>query len=101
MWIWRVTAQYLLLLWHQIVWIAQKSVGLWKIVRNTWLISISSISFRRIYREVNDVANHLAHLASRSYIDDLWLGETPSIIDDVLYEDICKCTRGLGTTSLA
>ena len=64
-----------------------------------YLASIFSVFFRHIHREANDVVNCLAHLASRSYIDDFWYEETPSIIEDVLYEDVCKCTRGQDITS--
>lgn len=60
-----------------------------------YMTTIYSISFQQICREANDVANCLAHLINRSYIDDCWLEETLSIIEDVLYEDICKCNRGL------
>ncbi|PRQ57087.1 putative ribonuclease H-like domain, reverse transcriptase zinc-binding domain-containing protein [Rosa chinensis] len=64
--------------------------------------AFQSIRVRHIYREANGVANRLAHLASSVYFDDVWLGETPAIIQDVLYEDYCHClsvTRGLGDTS--
>lgn len=62
------------------------------------MATISSIFFRHIYHKANDVANRLAHLISRCYIDDLWLRET-------LY--YCGClqkylqmySRGLDNTS--
>jgi ribonuclease HI len=56
------------------------------------------IDIRHIFREANGVANRLAHIASYSNVDELWLDETPSIIEDVLYEDNCCPTRGLGIT---
>ena len=45
-----------------------------------YMASISYVSFRHIHREANDVANRLAHLASRSYIDDFWYEETPDLL---------------------
>ena len=41
----------------------------------------------------------MAHLASHSFFDDFEIDETPSIIEDVLYEDHYNCNRGLGITS--
>lgn len=64
-----------------------------------YMAAISSISFRHIYREANDVGNRLAHLTRRSYIDDFWVEETPSIIEDVINKDICKCIQGVGAMS--
>ncbi|XP_062014260.1 uncharacterized protein LOC133730740 [Rosa rugosa] len=49
---------------------------------------------RHIFREANGVANRLAHLASLNYLDDIWLEESPMIIQDVLYEDSCTTARG-------
>lgn len=66
-----------------------------------YMSALHSFGFRHIYHEVNNVAHRFAHLASVSYIDDFWLAETPSIIEDVLYEDFCKCTRELSVTSLS
>lgn len=64
-----------------------------------YMSSISSANLCHIYREANGVAHRLAHLASVSYVDDLWLNETPSIIEDVLFEDLCKLNRGFGSMS--
>lgn len=64
-----------------------------------YLASGSSITFRHIYREANSVAHRLAHLVSLSMLDDFWLDETPTIIEDVLFEDLSYCTRGEGLMS--
>ena len=64
-----------------------------------YTLEVRPIHIRHIYREANGVAHRLANLASCSFLDDLWLDETPAIIQDVLFEDICKCSRGLGTMS--
>ncbi|KAK9943809.1 hypothetical protein M0R45_009405 [Rubus argutus] len=61
--------------------------------------SLRSISIRHIYREANGVAHRLAHIASFSNSDKFWLHETPSIIEDVLFEDLCNCIRGSGFMS--
>ena len=58
-----------------------------------YLNGFNSFRVRHIYREANCVAHRLAHIASLSNIDELWLEETPSIIEDVLYEDYCNCGR--------
>lgn len=58
-----------------------------------------SIIFCHVFHETNGVAHHLAHLASHSFLDNLWLGETHSIIKDVLFEDLCKNDRGVGSSS--
>lgn len=50
---------------------------------------------------VKQMVWHLAHFASHSSFNDLWLDETPSIIENVLYEDYCNCTRSLGITYVA
>ena len=63
--------------------------------RNTF----TSIQFSHISCKANGVALRLAHFASFSAMDDLWLVEAPSIIEDVLYEDLCNCSRGPGMTS--
>lgn len=56
---------------------------------------IPSLNFRYNYREINGVAHRLAHLASLTYLDhDYWVGELPSIIEDALFEDFCKYSRG-------
>ncbi|PRQ49098.1 putative ribonuclease H-like domain-containing protein [Rosa chinensis] len=36
----------------------------------------SFISVHHIYREANSVAHRLAHFASYSYYDDVWIGDT-------------------------
>jgi hypothetical protein len=59
----------------------------------------SFIKCQHIFREANSVAHRLAHFASFSYLDDLWLDETPSIIEDILYEDLCSCTWGSSSMS--
>ncbi|XP_061990640.1 uncharacterized protein LOC133709052 [Rosa rugosa] len=64
-----------------------------------YMSSFQSVRIRHIYREANCVADRLAHLASLFYIDDVWLEETPAIIQDVLYNDYCNSTyvaRGSG-----
>ena len=45
------------------------------------------------------MANRLAHIASVSIIDKLCLNETPSIIEDVLMEDMFSRARGFGIKS--
>lgn len=64
-----------------------------------YLLAFNSVLVRHINREVNGVAHRLAHLASCSCIDDLWLDETPSILEDVLFEDLCNCNRGQDPSS--
>ncbi|XP_061990636.1 uncharacterized protein LOC133709048 [Rosa rugosa] len=71
-----------------------------------YLRGFQSVKIRHIYREANGVALRLAHLASMFVIDDVWVDETPAIIQDVLYEDYPHCfyhcstsVRGLGFTS--
>ena len=64
-----------------------------------YLCSFNSFEIRHVYREANRVAHRLAHVASLSSFDNCWLGETPSIIEDVLFEDLCNLTRGFGITS--
>ena len=59
-----------------------------------YLSSFPSFSFRHIYREANSVADRLAHFACSSSIDSIWLGESPAIIQDVLYEDSLHCRQG-------
>lgn len=59
----------------------------------------TSFQFRHIFREANGVALRLAHFASCSNMDEFWLFEAPSIIEDVLYEDFCNSSRGLDTMS--
>ncbi|PRQ31856.1 putative ribonuclease H-like domain-containing protein [Rosa chinensis] len=64
--------------------------------------SFRSVRILHTYREANGVADRLAHLASVVTIDDVWLDETPAIIQDVLYEDYCHCfsvARGSGFMS--
>lgn len=67
-----------------------------------YMSDFSSIITRHVFHElVNGVAHCLTHLASLSSIDDFWLDETPSIIEDVLYEDLCNCARGVDSSSLS
>ncbi|PRQ34116.1 putative ribonuclease H-like domain-containing protein [Rosa chinensis] len=65
----------------------------------SYLTSLHSIKISHVFREANGVANRLAHLASSKFLNDVWLEEAPVIIQDVLYEDFCNCTRGQGSTS--
>ncbi|PRQ45142.1 putative ribonuclease H-like domain, reverse transcriptase zinc-binding domain-containing protein [Rosa chinensis] len=67
-----------------------------------YLSAFQSVEIRHIYREANGVAHRLAHLASYLLLDDIWLDETPAIIQDVLYEDYCNVSivaRGSGFMS--
>ena len=67
-----------------------------------YLNSFHSVSIRHIYREANSVADRLAHFACKEVVDYIWLGESPAIIQDVLYEDNMHCTtlaRGSGYMS--
>ena len=64
-----------------------------------FLNSFNSIEVRHVYREANRVAHRLACVASFYSLDVFCLGETPSIIEDVLLEDCCNFTRGIGFTS--
>lgn len=50
-------------------------------------------SYNYIYREANGVSYRLAHLTSRSYIDNSWFDEMSSIIEDVLFEDLCNSSQ--------
>ncbi|KAL6129601.1 hypothetical protein ACLB2K_072951 [Fragaria x ananassa] len=43
-----------------------------------YMRAFQTIRIRHIGRETNGVANRLAHLASRGFLDDVWLGETPA-----------------------
>ena len=56
--------------------------------------SFQSIKVSHINRKANGVVNRLAHLASYSSLDKSWVDESPVIIQDVLYEDLCNITRG-------
>ncbi|XP_024200286.1 uncharacterized protein LOC112203572 [Rosa chinensis] len=53
-----------------------------------YMAAFQVVQVRHIFREANGVVDRLAHLARRGMLDDVWLGETPAIIQDVLYEDI-------------
>ncbi|KAK9950614.1 hypothetical protein M0R45_006095 [Rubus argutus] len=64
-----------------------------------YMLTFNTIEIRHIYREANCVANRLAHIASISTIDKLCLNETPSIIEDVLIEDMFSRARGFGIMS--
>lgn len=71
------------------------------IVSDCWKYqsAISSVLIQHIYREANECAHRLAHVACYSIINDIWLDETFVIIRDVHYEDFSCCTRGLGSLS--
>lgn len=64
-----------------------------------YMKAFNSIRIRCIFREANGVALRLAHIACCSDINRLWLDESPSIIEDVLFEDTCNSTRGTGSMS--
>ena len=66
---------------------------------HSYIRTINTCRVSHIYREANGVANRLAHLASCSFLDEFWVDETPVSIQDVLYEDLCNSTRGLGAMS--
>lgn len=53
-----------------------------------YMSEFHSINFRYVFREANGVAHRLAHLASCSFIDNLCLGETSSIIEDVIVIEV-------------
>lgn len=55
--------------------------------------------FDAFFREANSVALRLAHIASCSDINKLWLDENSSIIEDVFFEDASNSTRGSGIMS--
>ncbi|KAL6194284.1 hypothetical protein ACLB2K_035368 [Fragaria x ananassa] len=55
-----------------------------------YMSAFQSIRIRHIGREANGLADRLAHLACAGLLDDVWLGETPVIIQDVLHKDICN-----------
>lgn len=61
--------------------------------------AISSIRICRFFSEVNSVGYRLTHFTSYSDLDNLWLVETPSMIDDVLYANCCNRARGFGVMS--
>jgi ribonuclease HI len=63
-----------------------------------YMLAFTSLSIRHVYREANRVAHRLAHVASFSSVDELWIDDTPSIIEDVIYEDVSR-TRGIGFMS--
>lgn len=65
-----------------------------------YLLAFNSVLVRHINREANGVAYRLTHLASCSCIDNLWFDETLSIIEDVLFKDLCNCNRSPGPSSL-
>lgn len=62
-------------------------------------LAFTSVNVQHIFREANCVAHRLAHAARFSTVDEFWIDNTPSIIEDVIYEDICSRTRGLGLMS--
>jgi ribonuclease HI len=63
-----------------------------------YLKSFISFQIRHVPCKANGVALRLAHFASFSALDECWLDKTPSIIEDVLFEDFCNRTRGQGIT---
>lgn len=63
--------------------------------------SFDSIVVRHVYREANGVAHRLTTFAKGSVMDDFWLAEIPSIIEDVLYENCCYDARGFDFMSLS
>ena len=63
----------------------------------TLTLLMHSFTLVHIYREANGIANRLARLASMSTMDSIWYNETPSIIYDVLLEDNCFSSRGIGS----
>ena len=64
-----------------------------------YMLAFTSLNFRHIYREANGVAQRLSHTASFSNIDNFWVDDTPSIIEDVIYKDLCPHNRGFGNTA--
>ncbi|XP_024171590.1 uncharacterized protein LOC112177537 [Rosa chinensis] len=50
-----------------------------------YMSAFQYVRARHAYREANGVTHRLAHLASLFSINDVWLDETPAIIQDVLY----------------
>jgi ribonuclease HI len=64
-----------------------------------YLDRFNSFQVRHIYREANGVVHCLGHIASLSNIDKLWLDETSSITENVLFEDSFNCARGSGDMS--
>ena len=66
---------------------------------NMYASSFAFIQFRHVYRQANGVANRLACLANGHDLDQVWLEESPVIIRDILLEDGCIITRGLGDMS--
>ena len=64
-----------------------------------YMTAFNNIQAHHIFRETNCAAHRLAHTANFSAMDEFWLEEIPAIIEDVLFEDFCNCTRGLGTMS--
>lgn len=50
-----------------------------------YMNSFDFIVVRHVYGEINGVVHRLATLAKCFVMDDFWLAETPSIIENVLY----------------
>ncbi|XP_062005922.1 uncharacterized protein LOC133723110 [Rosa rugosa] len=65
----------------------------------SYLTSFHSTQICHVFREANGAARRLAHLASLNYLNDVWLEESPAIIQNVLYEDNCNYNRGQGPMS--
>ncbi|XP_062011139.1 uncharacterized protein LOC133727571 [Rosa rugosa] len=65
----------------------------------SYLTYFPSFQIRHVFREANGVAHRLAHPASLNYLDDIWVDESPVIIQDVLYKDLCTEARAQGFMS--
>lgn len=59
-----------------------------------------SVLVSHIYCEANGVTHRLVFIACSPTINELWSNETPVIIQDVLYENLCNCSRGNMSPSL-
>ncbi|KAK9924950.1 hypothetical protein M0R45_033291 [Rubus argutus] len=64
-----------------------------------YLLAFTNVNVRHIYREANAVANRLAQIANFSSRDECWIDNTPSLIEDVIYEDLYPISRGIGPMS--
>ena len=64
-----------------------------------YLMAFDYVLLRHVNREANGVANRLAHLSRSSAFDELWEDSPPDIIQDVLIEDGCKFSQGIGVMS--
>lgn len=57
-----------------------------------YMTECSSFHIKHVFREANGVTHRLAHFASLSVLDGFRLDKTPSIIEDVLYDNYYNCT---------